>query len=258
MKKNLTHLRNMSWAFFLAGSLLFHSTGVSAIEIPGVSSKPEPVETTTRAEPENIALNTTVAGQSVRDNAHYYSITTDQKNVDYEFSLVNDTPSEHRNFSVMYLQITVAAYRADGKYEDKDYLFPGTMVDPAKNRTFTKTMSLKKNTRYIIQLLPFYPMATPYRFAVNQVSKTPVLKKVTAKKGKAAVKFTKVFSAKSYEIAVKKQGASWKTYNTKKNTYMLKKLKSKKKYSIRVRSVCNVNGAKKYSAWSKVKKIKVK
>lgn len=257
MKEKTKKLRNMSMAFFLAGSLLLQSIGVSAVETPE-STRPAPVETTTRLEPENIALNTTVAGQSVRDNAHYYSITTDQKNVDYEFRLVNDTPDDHRNFSLMYLQITVAAYRADGKYDDSHYLFPGVSVDPTKDRNFSKILSLKKNTRYIIQLLPFYPMATPYHFSVNQVSKTPVLKKVTSKKGKAVVKFTKVQNAKSYEIAVKKPGGAWKTYQTKKNTYTVKKLKTKKKYSFRVRSMCTVNGEKKYSAWTKVKKVKVK
>lgn len=242
----------------LMGGVWMQGISVSAIEMPGSTSEPEPVERTTRAEPENIALNTNVAGQSVRDNAHYYSITTDNKNVDYEFCLVNDTPSDHRNFSTMLLEITVAAFRADGQYDHDDYLFPSKFVDPAKSRTFKQTISLKKNTRYIIQLRPFYPMATPYHFSVNQVSKTPVLKKVTAKKGKTVVKFTKTQIAQSYEVAVKKQGGSWKTYKAKKNTYTVKKLKSKKKYSVRVRSVCTVNGAKKYSAWSKVKKIKVK
>lgn len=237
----------------LAGSVCTQSIPVNAVD-----NTSEPVERTTRAEPENIALNTNVAGESVRDNAHYYSITTDNKNVDYEFCLVNDTPSDHRNVSTMLLEITVAAFREDGKYDHDDYLFPSKFVDPAKNRTFKQTVSLKKNTRYIIQLLPFYPMATPYHFSVNQVSKTPILKKVTAKKGKAIVKFTKTQNAKSYEVAVKKQGGSWKIYKTKKNTYTIKRLKSKKNYLIRVRSMCTVNNTKKYSAWSKNKKVKVK
>ena len=90
------------------------------------------------------------------------------------------------------------------------------------------------------------------------MSRTPALKKVTPKKGKVVVQFSKTQIAKSYEIAVKKQGGSWKTYKTKKNTYTIKNLKSKKQYSIRVRSMCTVNGTKKYSAWSKTKKVIVK
>ena len=82
----------------LAGSVCTQSIPVNAVD-----NTSEPVERTTRAEPENIALNTNVAGESVRDNAHYYSITTDNKNVDYEFCLVNDTPSDHRNVSTMLL-----------------------------------------------------------------------------------------------------------------------------------------------------------
>ncbi len=41
----------MSMAFFLAVSLLLQSIGVSAVETPE-STRPEPVETTTRLEPE--------------------------------------------------------------------------------------------------------------------------------------------------------------------------------------------------------------
>lgn len=51
MKEKTKKLRNMSMAFFLAGSLLLQSIGVSAVETPE-STRPAPVETTTRLEPE--------------------------------------------------------------------------------------------------------------------------------------------------------------------------------------------------------------
>lgn len=239
-------------SLMLAGSVLAPNTAVLADTVN------EPTKTTTMAEPEEIALNTNVAGALEDGGMHYYSITTDSKDVDYEFVLVNDTPSSHPKLSLMKIELIVAPFRADGKYDRDQYVITSTWVDPSVARTYNRTLSLKKNTKYLIQLTAFFYETTPYHFAVYQKSKTPTLKKVTAKKSSAKVTFTKAATATSYEVAVKKQGGSWKTYKTKKNTYTIKKLKSKKKYSVRVRSVCSVNGTKKYSAWSKVKKIKVK
>ncbi len=256
MRKTFIRLGSILMAtVLLAGGILTADADVRVFAAEGDAALQ--TEKTSMAEPENVGLNKSVSGSLVKDTMHYYSITTDNKNVDYQVELYNDASADDPNFSMLNIRITMTAFRADGKYDSNQYLI-STWVDPTKSRTFQQTLSLKKNTRYLIELKPFYYSATPYRFGVYQVSKTPVIKKVTPKKAKAKVKFTKAVAAKSYEISVKKKGGSWKTYKTKKTSYTIKKLKSKKKYSIRVRSVSVINGKKKYSAWSKVKSIKMK
>lgn len=244
-------------AMIMAATLLVGGVLTDSVAATVCAAETQPVKTTL-AEPENLPLNTNVAGELVEDNAHYYSFTTDNKNVDYQFVLVNDTPITHPKFSIMHVEIVAAPFHANGQYEYQDYLFGRAWVKASINRTFRKTVSLKKNTKYIIQVAPFYYQTTPYHLAVYQLSKTPAIKKVTPKKKSIKVKFAKTALAKSYEVAVKKKGGSWKVYNTKKTTYTLKKLESKKKYSVRVRSMCKVKGAKKYSAWSKAKTVTVK
>jgi len=79
-----------------------------------------------------------------------------------------------------------------------------------------------------------------------------------AKKGKRKIKLVwkKVKGAKSYQVQYSKSSKFKKATNkyTKKKNITLKKLKSKKRYYIRVRAV---NGSN-YGKWSKVKKVKVK
>ena len=254
--RKIKKLGYLAMAFLmLTGSILTQNPSVPVVDAADTTSEPV---MTTMAEPENLALNTKITDSLVHDRAHYYSITTDNKNVDYEFLLINDAPSDDPNFSILYINIVVQPFRKDGIYDYKKRVIKGEYVDPTRARTYKNRVTLKKNTKYLITLTPFYLTETPYHFSVYQVSRTPALKKVTPKKGKVVVQFSKTQIAKSYEIAVKKQGGSWKTYKTKKNTYTIKNFKSKKQYSIRVRSMCTVNGTKKYSAWSKTKKVKVK
>lgn len=251
MRKSISKLGCMMMACaLLAGNILTQDQSVSALDAASV-----PKETTTMAEPENIPLNTNVSGNLVESLFHFCSITTDNKDVDYEFVFVNDTPSDHSSLRTMQFEVIAAPFRADGNYDISQRVIQSTWVDPSSARTFKTTLSLKKNTRYIIQLMPLAYYTIPYHMSVNQVSKTPAWKKITPKKGKAVVKFTKSQGAKSYEIAVKAKGKAWKTYKTKKNTYTIKKLKAKKNYTIRVRSVCTINGTKKYSAWSHQAKL---
>ena len=47
-----------------------------------------------------------------------------------------------------------------------------------------------------------------------------------------------------------------KTINTKKTTVIVKKIKSNKKYYVRVRAYKVVNGTKVYGKWSNVRKVK--
>lgn len=90
------------------------------------------------------------------------------------------------------------------------------------------------------------------------------LKKVQAGKKKITVRWKAVKNAKGYQIqyATKKNfksGAKKLTVKgASKKTKTIKKLKSKQKYYIRIRSYGTEKGKKVYSAWSAVRSVKVK
>lgn len=215
------------------------------------------VSASTVAEPDPVPLNEEVSGVLSQDRNQYYYIQTDDKDVNYEFVLKNNSPGDSRNFSLLMIEITVAQFHNNGKYEYEDYLI-NEWEDPTRSRTYKQTLTLKKNTKYIICLHPFYYEDTSYTLAVYQTARTPEIKKTTSKKTQVTVQFSKASSASYYEVAIKKKGGSWKTYTTKKNAYTFKKLGSKKTYSVRVRSVRKINGKKHYSAWTSISKIKTK
>ena len=59
--------------------------------------------------------------------------------------------------------------------------------------------------------------------------------------------------------AVTPSDAKTKTVNGyKKNKITIKKLKSKKKYYVRVRTILKIRGKTSYSKWSKIKTVKTK
>ena len=98
---------------------------------------------------------------------------------------------------------------------------------------------------------------------IQKPNKTSV-KKSKAKKGSVELTWSKTKGVKGYEIQVatdKKFKKNKKTVTIKKQKTTkttVKKLKSKTKYFIRIRTFKTVNGKKVYSAWSKVKSVKTK
>ena len=103
---------------------------------------------------------------------------------------------------------------------------------------------------------------TSYKKVANTKPKNTSIKKL--KKGKKAivVNWKKVSCIKGYQIQVatdKKFKKNAKTVVVKKQkttTVTIKKLKSKKKYYVRIRTYKNSNNKKIYSPWSKVKSTK--
>ena len=84
--------------------------------------------------------------------------------------------------------------------------------------------------------------------------KSASIKKVKAAKKAVSVQWKKVGGVKGYQVQV----ATDKKFKKNKKTVTVKKLKAKKKYYVRVRTYKTVNGKKVYSAWSKVKSVKIK
>ncbi|MCR5666439.1 MAG: fibronectin type III domain-containing protein [Eubacterium sp.] len=91
-----------------------------------------------------------------------------------------------------------------------------------------------------------------------KVAKTSI-KKIKAKKGKITVTAKKVSGNVKYRFAYKKVGTKkWKTVTVSNKKTTIKKLKSGKKYAVKVRAIKTVKGKTYKSGWSKVKKVKVK
>ncbi len=81
--------------------------------------------------------------------------------------------------------------------------------------------------------------------------------KLTAGKKKITVKYNKIAKAKKYQVKIK-IGKKWKKFTTTKTRYVVKRLKSGTKYTVKVRAVAT-NGKKTvYSKYSKTKKVKTK
>ena len=100
--------------------------------------------------------------------------------------------------------------------------------------------------------------------AVVSTPKTAKISKTIAKKKSITLKWKAVKNVKGYEIQVatdKKFKKNKKTISVNKQkatSYIVKKLKAKKTYNVRIRTYKIVNGNKIYSAWSKTKTVKTK
>ena len=88
--------------------------------------------------------------------------------------------------------------------------------------------------------------------------KKAVIKSAVKKKGKAVIKIKKIAKVSGYQLNVAQnvKFKKVKTINTKKTTVIVKKIKSNKKYYVRVRAYKVVNGTKVYGKWSNVRKVK--
>ena len=94
------------------------------------------------------------------------------------------------------------------------------------------------------------------------VPKKTTIKKVSAGKKKATVKFNKVSGISGYQVKAgtnKSVSKGTKTKTTNKTSYTMKSLKKGKRYYFKVRTYYQTaNGKKIYSSWSGVKSTVVK
>ena len=124
-----------------------------------------------------------------------------------------------------------------------------------------------------VVLVASAPAATPVAAATKAAAtsstpkqevtvKKPAKVNYTAKKKAIRVSIKKVSGATGYQIQYSTKsnfkGAKSVTVSRKKASTTIKKLSSKKKYYVRVRSYLNIDNQKAYSSWSKVKSVKVK
>lgn len=177
------------------------------------------------------------------------------------------------------VKLTVKTYYSASFVEETDFFFdPGPLGDNAAYRSVsvivkgTKQDEVKDSE---VATKPSESATTPSttqpttKPSTTKNTKTAKPKKTSIKKlSKGKKKFTvtwaKVSGVKGYHIQYssdkkfKKNNKSVTVTKQKTTKATVKKLKSKKKYYVRVRTYKTVNGKKIYSSWSKVKSVKTK
>lgn len=181
------------------------------------------------------------------------------------------------------VKLTVKTYYSASFVEETDFFFdPGPLGDNAAYRSVrvmvkgTKQDEVKDSKP---ATKPSEPATTPATTpSTTQPTTKPSttkntetvkpkktsIKKLSKGKKKFTVTWAKVSGVKGYQIQyssdkkLKKNNKSVTVTKQKTTKATVKKLKSKKKYYVRVRTYKTVNGKKIYSSWSKVKSVKTK
>lgn len=173
------------------------------------------------------------------------------------------------------VKLTVKTYYSASFVEETDFFFdPGPLGDNAAYRSVivmvkgTKQDEIKDNE---LATKPSEPATTQPTTKPSTTKNTETvkpkktsIKKLSKGKKKFTVTWAKVSGVKGYQIQYssdkkfKKNNKSVTVTKQKTTKATVKKLKSKKKYYVRVRTYKTVNGKKIYSSWSKVKSVKTK
>ena len=177
------------------------------------------------------------------------------------------------------VKLTVKTYYSASFVEETDFFFdPGPLGD---NAAYRSVIVMVKGTKQD-EVNDSKPATKPSESATTPSTTQPTTKPSTTKntetvkpkktsikklskgKKKFTVTWAKVSGVKGYQIQYssdkkfKKNNKSVTVTKQKTTKATVKKLKSKKKYYVRVRTYKTVNGKKIYSSWSKAKSVKTK
>ena len=177
------------------------------------------------------------------------------------------------------VKLTVKTYYSASFVEETDFFFdPGPLGD---NAAYRSVIVMVKGTKQD-EVKDSKPATKPSESATTPSTTQPTTKPSTTKntetvkpkktsikklskgKKKFTVTWAKVSGVKGYQIQYstdkkfKKNNKSVTVTKQKTTKATVKKLKSKKKYYVCVRTYKTVNGKKIYSSWSKVKSVKTK
>lgn len=177
------------------------------------------------------------------------------------------------------VKLTAKTYYSASFVEETDFFFdPGPLGD---NAAYRSVIVMVKGTKQD-EVKDSKPATKPSESATTPSTTQPTTKPSTTKntktvkpkktsikklskgKKKFTVTWAKVSGVKGYQIQYssnkkfKKSNKSVTVTKQKTTKATVKKLKSKKKYYVRVRTYKTVNGKKIYSSWSKVKSVKTK
>lgn len=226
----------------------------------------------------DVTRNLDLINTADSDDYSYYSICSSWVS-DHPEIIDAKTGKVTRPEKDTMVKLTAKTYYSASFVEETDFFFdPGPLGDNAAYRSVrvmvkgTKQDEVKDSKP---ATKPSEPATTP---STTQPTTKPSttkntetvkpkktsIKKLSKGKKKFTVTWAKVSGVKGYQIQYssdkkfKKNNKSVTVTKQKKTKATVKKLKSKKKYYVRVRTYKTVNGKKIYSSWSKVKSVKTK
>ena len=226
----------------------------------------------------DVTRNLDLINTADSDDYSYYSICSSWVS-DHPEIIDAKTGKVTRPEKDTMVKLTVKTYYSASFVEETDFFFdPGPLGDNAAYRSVivmvkgTKQDEVKDNE---VATKPSESATTP---STTQPTTKPSttkntetvkpkktsIKKLSKGKKKFTVTWAKVSGVKGYQIQYssdkkfKKNNKSVTVTKQKTTKATVKKLKSKKKYYVRVRTYKTVNGKKIYSSWSKVKSVKTK
>lgn len=226
----------------------------------------------------DVTRNLDLINTADTDDYSYYSICSSWVS-DHPEIIDAKTGKVTRPEKDTMVKLTVKTYYSASFVEETDFFFdPGPLGDNAAYRSVrvmvkgTKQDEVKDSKP---ATKPSEPATTP---STTQPTTKPSttkntetvkpkktsIKKLSKGKKKFTVTWAKVSGVKGYQIQyssdkkLKNNNKSVTVTKQKTTKATVKKLKSKKKYYVRVRTYKTVNGKKIYSSWSKVKSVKTK
>ena len=230
----------------------------------------------------DVTRNLDLINTADTDDYSYYSICSSWVS-DHPEIIDAKTGKVTRPEKDTMVKLTVKTYYSASFVEETDFFFdPGPLGDNAAYRSVrvmvkgTKQDEVKDSKP---ATKPSEPATTPATTpSTTQPTTKPSttkntetvkpkktsIKKLSKGKKKFTVTWAKVRGVKGYQIQYssnkkfKKNNKSVTVTKQKTTKATVKKLKSKKKYYVRVRTYKTVNGKKIYSSWSKVKSVKTK
>lgn len=226
----------------------------------------------------DVTRNLDLINTADTDDYSYYSICSSWVS-DHPEIIDAKTGKVTRPEKDTMVKLTVKTYYSASFVEETDFFFdPGPLGDNAAYRSVSVMVKGTKQDEVKggkPATKPSEPATTP---STTQPTTKPSttknteavkpkktsIKKLSKGKKKFTVTWAKVSGVKGYQIQyssdkkLKKNNKSVTVTKQKTTKATVKKLKSKKKYYVRVRTYKTVNGKKIYSSWSKVKSVKTK
>lgn len=226
----------------------------------------------------DVTRNLDLINTADSDDYSYYSICSSWVS-DHPEIIDAKTGKVTRPEKDTMVKLTVKTYYSASFVEETDFFFdPGPLGDNAAYRSVSVIVKGTKQD----EVKDSKPATKPSESATTPSTTQPTTKPSTTKntetvkpkktsikklskgKKKFTVTWAKVSGVKGYQIQYssdkkfKKNNKNVTVTKQKTTKATVKKLKSKKKYYVRVRTYKTVNGKKIYSSWSKVKSVKTK
>lgn len=219
----------------------------------------------------DVTRNLDLINTADSDDYSYYSICSSWVS-DHPEIIDAKTGKVTRPEKDTMVKLTVKTYYSASFVEETDFFFdPGPLGDNAAYRSVSVIVKGTKQDEVNDSKPATTPSTTQPTTKPSTTKNTETvkpkktsIKKLSKGKKKFTVTWAKVSGVKGYQIQYssdkkfKKNNKSVTVTKQKTTKATVKKLKSKKRYYVRVRTYKTVNGKKIYSSWSKVKSVKTK